>query len=202
MSHALSVTAAAEARRSIRKYEPEPIAEADLREILRVAGLAPSAWNIQPWRVAVVREPSLKSALQAAAYGQPQVGSAPAVFVVYSDMADALEKLEDTVHPGMSADATSKHLESVRGIFGGFPPEGRESWASGQANIFLGFLLLSIKAHGYDSSPMLGFQPPEVKALLGLPAHASIQALVAVGKGTEPGFPHHRHTQERFVSWR
>lgn len=202
MSASLPVTAAAEARHSIRKYESAPIPDADLKEILRVAGLAPSAWNLQPWRVTVVREPALKTQLQAAAYGQPQVGGAPAVLVIHSDMVDTLAKIEDTIHPGMPAEQAAKHAADVRGTFAGFPAEGRENWGNGQANIFLGFLLLAAKSQGYDTSPMLGFKPAEVKQLLGLPEHVTIPALVAIGKGTEAGFPTYRHSQDRFVTWR
>ena len=46
---------------------------------------------------------------------------------------------------------------------------------------------------------MLGFKPDAVKALLGLPEHVQIPALVAIGIGAEDGFPHHRHTLERTV---
>src|SRR5688572_29110900 len=40
----LTVAEAAESRRSIRLYEPEPIPREDLEEILRLTGLAPSAF--------------------------------------------------------------------------------------------------------------------------------------------------------------
>src|SRR5688572_29551917 len=93
----MTVTESAEARRSIRSFTPEPVPEADLREILRVAGLAPSAFNVQPWRWIVVREPALKAQLGVAAYRQKQVISAPAVIVLYSDMTDALQQIEETV---------------------------------------------------------------------------------------------------------
>ena len=45
-----AAAAAAESRRSIRQYEAAAIPEADLRELLRLAGKAPSAYNVQPWR--------------------------------------------------------------------------------------------------------------------------------------------------------
>jgi nitroreductase len=50
---------------------------------------------------------------------------------------------------------------------------------------------------GYRTSPMLGFKPEEMKELLGLPERVTIPALVAIGKGDEPGFPHHRHSVDR-----
>lgn len=202
MSAVLTVTEAAEARRSIRQYEQAPIPEADLREIIRVAGRAPSAWNLQPWRVTVVREPALKEQLKAAAYGQPQVGNAPAVLVIWSDMGDTVARIETTVHPGMQGEQREKHIASVAGTFNAMSEADREAWGSGQAYIFAGFLALAAKAHGYDTSFMLGFKPEEVKQLLGIPAHARIPALVAIGKGTEPGFPTFRHELERFVTWR
>lgn len=202
MSAPLTVAAAAEARRSIRQYEQAPIPEADLKELLRLAGLAPSAWNLQPWRVTVVRDPALKAKLAAAAYGQKQVTGAPAVLVITSDMQDTLAHVEDTIHPGMQGEARDAQKNSVLGVFGAQSEADREAWGNAQGNIFLGFLLLAAKSLGYDTSPMLGFKPDEVKAVLGLPAHVRVPALVAIGKGTEAGFPHFRHALDRFVTWR
>lgn len=41
-------------RRSVRRFLPKPVAEAQLRRILSGAAYAPSGHNIQPWRVYVV----------------------------------------------------------------------------------------------------------------------------------------------------
>jgi len=197
----LNVVEAAELRRSIRDYQPRPMPEEDLREILRVAGLAPSAWNIQPWRVTVVRDPERKAKLQEAAFGQRQVGSAPVVLVVWSDMKDAMEHMDEFVHPGMPADRAEDMKATIRRVFRDMGAEAAEQWAQGQTYIFLGYLLLAISSFGYASSPMLGFDPVAVKALLGIPEHATVPALVAVGEAAEEGFPHHRHPLERFVKF-
>jgi nitroreductase len=155
----LNVVEAAERRRSIRDYQPRPMPEEDLRKILRVAGLAPSAWNIQPWRVTVVRDPERKAKLQEAAFGQRQVGSAPVVLVVWSDMKDAMEHMDEFVHPGMPADRAEDMKATIRRVFGDMGAEAAEQWAQGQTYIFLGYLLLAISSFGYASSPMLGFDP-------------------------------------------
>ena len=191
----LTVTEAAEARRSIRKYEPTPIPRADLVEILRVAGLAPSPWNLQPWRFVIVEDVETKTQLQAAAYGQPQIASAPAVLVMYSDMTNALETIEETIHPGMPDHA--KVAAELRATFSAMSENDRHAWGFAEANIALGFLLLTAQAHGYSTSSMLGFDPDKVKALFNLPADARVPALVAIGLGAEDGFPHHRHAVER-----
>lgn len=55
------MTEAIESRRSIRQFVQEPLNQDDLREILRLASLAPSAWNAQTWRFAVVQTPNSRS---------------------------------------------------------------------------------------------------------------------------------------------
>ncbi len=195
----LTVTAAAEARRSIRKYEPTPIPRAHFEEILRVTSLAPSPWNLQPWRFVIVEDAATKATLQEAAYGQGQVGAAPAVIVMYSDMTDAINTVEETIHPGMRGPQGDKAAADIRATFGGFSDADRAAWGFAESNIALGYLLLTAQAHGYSTSPMLGFMPDKVKELLNLPADARIPALVAIGVGAEEGFPHHRHTVDRLA---
>lgn len=198
----MTVTEAAEARRSVRRYKDQPVPEADLREMLRVAGLAPSAFNVQPWRFVVVRDDALRNALRQAAYGQAQVTSAPAVIVMYSDMRDVLENAERIVHPGMGADAAASMVGQVRGTWADRTDADRETWGAGQSYIALGYLLLAAQSLGYGTSPMLGFEPAKVKALLGLPEHVAIPALVAVGVADEEGFPHHRHAVDDVADFR
>lgn len=56
-------------RRSIRRFLPTPVAQRTLRDILEVAGRAPSGTNMQPWRVyalAGARRAALCEALLAA----------------------------------------------------------------------------------------------------------------------------------------
>ena len=195
----LSVTDAAEARRSIRKYEPTPIPRADIEEILRVTGLAPSPWNLQPWRFVIVEDVDVKAKLQEAAYGQAQVGNAPAVIVMYSDMSDVLNTVDETVHPGMRGPQGDKAVAEVRSTFAAFSDSDRHAWGFAEANIALGFLLLTAQAHGYSTSSMLGFMPDKVKELLNLPVDVRIPALIAIGIGAEEGFPHHRHSLARIA---
>jgi nitroreductase len=43
-------------RRSIRRYKPDPIPEEKLMRVLEAARLAPSAFNLQPWQLIIVRD--------------------------------------------------------------------------------------------------------------------------------------------------
>lgn len=201
LTEPLSVPDAAARRRSIRAYDPAPIPHADLEAIFDVVRRAPSAFNAQPWRFVVVESPEVKEQLVAAANNQRQVRAAPAVIVLYTDMADTLAHLEDTQHPGMPAEQRAGQAAHIRRIFAGQSEAEREAWAYAQGHIALGYLVLAAESLGYQTSAMAGFDPEAVKKLLGLPAHARVPALVAIGRGTEEGFPHHRLPHDRVVQY-
>ena len=69
--------------RSIRAFKQEPVKEEHLKAILEAARRHPSAWNLQPVHVAVVRDPELKSRLADILWGQEHIRQAP-VFLVFS----------------------------------------------------------------------------------------------------------------------
>jgi nitroreductase len=198
----LDVARAAAARRSVRLYKQEPVPREDLDRIFEIVRLAPSAFNVQPWRFVVVTDPASKAQLGAAAYGQKQVAGAPAVIVLYTDMKQVLENVEDVMHPGMPADKRAAGAAGLRASWSAKSDAEREQWGAGQGYIALGYLLLAASSLGYATSPMLGFDATKVKEILGLPAHVAIPAMVSIGRGDEEGFTHHRHAVEQLVTYR
>src|SRR5437868_12130212 len=120
---AQTVDEAARARRSVRQYTDQPVREEDLRDILVTMGLAPSAWNLQPWRVIAVRDADTRLRLMEAARGQKQVGRAPVVLVLYSDMQDTLANLEETLHPDTPVERRQPSLDSIRRNFDSKTPD-------------------------------------------------------------------------------
>jgi len=197
-----AVLEAAESRHSIRRYADRPVSGEELTQLLEATGRAPSAYNVQPWRWVAVRNPELKTRLQAAAYGQPQVGAAPVLLVLYTDTLDALENIEETFSPTLPADKAAGTKAHLLRTLGAQSEADRETWGAGQSYIALGYLLLIAESMGLGTSPMLGFDPEQVKSILGLPEHARVPALVAVGYPAEEGFDSPRHAVERVVTWR
>jgi nitroreductase len=195
----LNVKQAAEHRRSIRTFTGEPIPQEDLNEILRLTGLAPSAFNLQPWRFVIANSAAAREQLAGGAYQQRQVLSAPTVLILYTDMKDTLEHLDETFHPGMAEEQREQGRKSIMGSFSSRSEIEREAWGAEQGNIALGYLLLAAEGLGYQTSPMLGFDPDAVKRSFGLPEHVRIPALIAIGRGAEEGFPHHRHPVTRIA---
>lgn len=66
------------ARRSIRKYKAEPVAEEKLARILEAARIAPSAGNRQPWHFIVITDPEVKRRLKEA-YDREWFHTAPVI---------------------------------------------------------------------------------------------------------------------------
>ena len=49
--------------RAVRRLRPDPIPDDVLARVLRAATWAPTGGNAQPWRIVMVRDPSLKKSL-------------------------------------------------------------------------------------------------------------------------------------------
>ena len=70
------------ARRSIRKYTDEPVAEEQIKKLLEAAMAAPSANDSQPWHFIVVQDRAqLRRLAEAHPYGRMQADAALSVAV-------------------------------------------------------------------------------------------------------------------------
>ena len=58
-----SLLALAKARRTIRKFKPDPVPDEDIDKIIEMARWAPSGFNTQPWEFIVIRDKGLKDNL-------------------------------------------------------------------------------------------------------------------------------------------
>lgn len=67
LARAIAFREEAERRRTVRAFSDRPIPAGIVEECLRAAGSAPSGANLQPWHFVVVRDPSAKAAIRAAA---------------------------------------------------------------------------------------------------------------------------------------
>lgn len=57
-------------RTSVRQFSEQPVAEDQIREIVRIAGLAPSVNNSQPWKFVAVTDSSLLKQMADAVHGR------------------------------------------------------------------------------------------------------------------------------------
>jgi nitroreductase len=109
----LTTKEAIAARRSIRRFKPDPVPQSQLDELLDAARLAPSGSNSQPWRFKIVTDAATKAKLMEAANEQKFIAAAPVVLVCCVDIQGYLEGSLSTVQelsasgalpPGMAAE--------------------------------------------------------------------------------------------------
>ena len=181
-------------RRATPDFEAEPVPDHDLKEIINAGLLAPSGYNLQPWRFVVVRDAAQRKALRGAAFGQPKVESAPVVLVATVALKAWKEgDLEKMLAMSAEHGFTKEQIEATRegvasalsqapGDVCGWGPDWAV-WGNRQVMIAFTHMMLMAESLGYDTAPMEGFVESQVKQVLGIPQNdVRVVAMLAVGK--------------------
>ncbi len=144
-----------------------------LNVILSAINLAPTSYGLQPFSVVVVKKKSMKDKLQAAAHGQPQVGSSSHILV----FCVPLQITADDIQAFISNVATTRNIpahvlepykDRIMGTIGAAPAEQQQIWSAKQAYIALGMGLAAAAEQKVDACPMEGFDANAIDKLLGL----------------------------------
>lgn len=188
----MELTDAIERRASVRQFSDAEVTNDDLREMVRLAHLAPSINNSQPWKFIVVKNPELRKAMAEAVQAKidqmlpdseeekqktakreviwfsTHFADAPAVIAV---LMEPYEAVVDAVLP--KTGMTHEQMNAIRGR-----PD-IESIGAAVEN-----LLLAAVDRGYGacwkSGPLVARD--ELERLLGVQEPWRLEALVAVGK--------------------
>ncbi len=179
---------AIKARRAVKHYDPDYVMpQEDVDRLLEHAMLAPSSFNLQHWRLVLVEDPALRQQLREAAWDQAQVTEASLVFVLCADL-KAWEKNPKHYWRDAPKAAQDILVPMIQPFY-----EGKEQLQRDEAARSVGLIaqtmMLAAKAMGYDSCPMIGFDPEKVAELIRLPSDHMIGMLLVVGKATKPAWP-------------
>ncbi len=183
----MELTQAIRERRSVKSYDADhKLTEEELRHLLTHAFLAPSSFNMQNWHVVAVTDQAQKDQLCAAAWNQTQIAEASVVLV----LAGVLRGWEDVDH------YTRKAPETVRTMFSGMVPgfygtntELQRDEAVRSIGILAQNFMLLAKDMGYDSCPMIGFDPTKVAEVMELPEDCPPLLMLPIGKALRPANP-------------
>jgi len=175
-------------RRSINFFEPNvELADDTIRELLSLANLAPSSFNLQPWRVVVVKDKERKKALRKCAFDQPKVEEASVVLIIIADP-DAVELhgervLESWAELGYLAGEEQKEVSRsmMKQLYGDKTSLTRKIFAAKNAALFAMNLMNAARGLGLETHPMDGFDEAAVKKAFGIPEDKIIPMLVAIG---------------------
>ena len=167
----LTVPEAILARRTTKKFKPNPIPEVILKELISLTVAAPSSFNLQPWRIVVVEGPAQKAALAKAAWNQAQITTAPVTFVFAVSIRCWEKTLEPTIQMATELGAwNEKTAAYFRGCIPGFQDslcEKQREYAIKDAMIAATHLALAAESLGLNSAFMNGWQEDAVKEIIG-----------------------------------
>lgn len=183
----MNVTEAIETRRAVKHYIPgHEMPESDLKELIRLVKLAPSSFNMQNYRILVIRDSELRKAIREAAWDQAQVTDASVLFIMCADL---------NAHKEDPSIYWNHAPQEVRDILGPMIKpfyEGNEQLIRDEAirsSALAGMtLMLAARELGYDSCPMVGFDPEKVAGLINLPDDHVLSFMIPVGKSAKPAW--------------
>ncbi len=82
-------------RRSVRKFTNQDIDDSQLAHIIEAGTWAPSGLNNQPWKCAIIKDPSTKKALAKLTHYGAIIEGAPVSIVVLLDTAASYDRTKD-----------------------------------------------------------------------------------------------------------
>jgi putative NAD(P)H nitroreductase len=183
----MDVIQAIHERRAINFFEVgREISDGKLMELLEIANLSPSSFNLQPWKVIVVRDPERKRVLRQCAFNQPKAEEASAVLIMIADpggVEDNLERVLDSWQKlgYIKPDIRQTYIEMAKNLYGTADSLKRKIFAVKNTALFAMNLMIAAKGLGLETHPMDGFNEECIKKEFHIPDDKIIPMLVAVG---------------------
>ncbi len=99
----------AKSRHSVRGYETRPVEEEKLMQVLEAGRMAPSACNLQPWYMIVVRDEEVKARVYEA-YPRVWFGKAPVILVACGDHTQSWKREDGKDHCDVDVAIAIDHM--------------------------------------------------------------------------------------------
>jgi nitroreductase len=179
---------AIETRRAVKQYDPtHEMTDAEIEQLMSLALLSPTAFNIQNWRFVLVRDPELRKQIRAAAWDQAQVTDASLLVILCADT-KSWEKEPGRYWVNAAKETQDFLLPAIDSYYRGRAQVQRDE-AMRSCGIAAQTLMLAARDMGYDSCPMDGFDFDAVGKLINLPADHVVAMFVAIGKAAKDAWP-------------
>ncbi|OIQ97522.1 putative NAD(P)H nitroreductase YodC [mine drainage metagenome] len=184
----MNVSTAIETRRSIKAYDTEhKMTQAEIDQLLSLAMLSPTAFNIQNWRFVVVTDPVLRHQIRAVSWNQAQVQEASLLIVLTADL-NAWAKQPERYWQN-APKAASDILVPMIGHYYANNAQVQRDEAMRSCGMAAMTIMLAAKEMGYDTCAMDGFDFDAVAKLLNLPEDHIPSMFVVVGKAVKEAQP-------------
>ncbi len=179
---------AIKSRRSVKCYDVDhQMTGSEITELMSLAVLSPTAFNIQNWRFVIVKDPELRKAIRKVSWDQAQVTDSSLLVILCADL-KAWERSPERYWKYAPEPVQAFMLPAIDNYYRGKEQKQRDE-AMRSCGIAAQTLMLAAKSLGYESCPMDGFDFSEVAKLINLPAHHVITMFVTIGKALTPAAP-------------
>ena len=179
---------AIKSRRSVKHFDlNHELTESEIRELLSLATLSPTAFNIQNWRFVRVKDPELRKEIRKVSWDQAQVTDSSLLIILCADL-KAWKKAPERYWKNAPVAVQEFILPAIESYYQNNDQVQRDE-AMRSCGIAAQTLMLAAKAMAYDSCPMDGFDFAAVAKLINLPSDHVIALFVAIGKGLSPAAP-------------
>jgi nitroreductase len=189
-------------RYAVKKFDGKKVSEDLISELLELVRFAPSAINLQPWKIHIVTDQKVKEQLLPASYNQQQVTTCShlLVFCADTDYDELIRRLGILMQKeGVSPEMRKMVLDMARQFTAGMSTDQKRAWSQAQTYLALGNALNGAKALGFDSCPMGGFDPAEYSRILKIPPHLVPVMLCPVGYAADKPMPKIRFPREEIT---
>ena len=189
-------------RYATKKFDGRKIGDDKIRELIELIRFAPSALNLQPWKIKVITDKNVKEELRAVSNDQQQVTTCSHLLVFCADTDyDGLIRRLGTLMKEHSVPVEIQKM--VTGMASGFvakmSAEQKFAWSQAQTYLALGNALNGAKSLGLDSCQMGGFDSKEYSRILKIPAHLIPVMLCPVGYAADKPMPKIRFALDEIV---
>lgn len=160
-------------RYATKKMDPtRAVPQEKVDAIIEAIRMAPTSSGTQPFELIVVTNPEIRAQIAEAAFSQAQItdGSHLLIFAAWDNY--TADRIDDVVQLNVDARGDlpmlKSYYENLKATYLPRDAEENYSHAARQAYIALGVALVAAAEQEVDSTPMEGFDPDAVDAILGL----------------------------------
>ncbi len=189
-------------RYATKKFDGRTIPDAKVNELLELVRYAPSALNLQPWKIKIVTDKKTKESLRQASNDQEQITTCShlLVFCADADYESLIKRLGDLMKKNhVPMDMVTMITEMATGFVAGMSLEQRKAWSQAQTYLALGNALNGAKSLGFDSCPMGGFNPAAYSQILKIPINLTPVMLCPIGYAADTSKPKIRYALDELV---
>ena len=180
----MNVSTAIKSRRAIKAFDPSHrISKDETEQLLSLALLSPTSFNIQNWRFLMVCDPELRRQIRAVAWDQAQVTDASLLIVLTADL-KSWAKEPARYWRNAPQPVQEFILPAIEQFYNGHEQVQRDE-AMRSCGIVAMTLMLAAQEMGYASCPMVGFDFDKVGKLINLPVDHVVAMFVTIGKGVK-----------------